>query len=554
VLPLAGVLFGFGALARIVGLVQNASLSGDEAMLGLNIGRRTFLQLLQPLDYGQVAPIPFLWAERLVVLLGGVSGPSLRIIPLLAGVGVLWVLYRLAAELVGRVEAVVALAIAATSFPLIRYSVEVKPYIVDAFVCAVLVWIAVRLVDDLDDRRNWFWLALSGLLGVLVSTPALLVCGAVAAGVLLTAVRSRSMRAAVALCTVAAFWGLIFSLTYVKWYAPNARAPYMHAFWGQAILGLGTPRLLSRSWLGFQETACTLTCWRGIVNLSPVLLLLAALGAGKVWHRRGLNYAVLLAGPLLAAFGASAIGQYPIAARLVLYASPLLAIMVAVGLVAVAEQIQRLWPQLRARWIMMGFLYPSVILTAFLTFMPPKDWGLRGMEVSPLAEDFRTRSRGEPIYVFARAAPPWVFHTTDWDRPDTTRLAWAARIAGPDGPGFVNGASRGRRIPGEADSLVYRREGMTELFGTPSGSQARMGTGYTPSVPDPGWAESEALRIRDAARPFVWVVMSDYAHPQLDERVSLMTAVREAGGEMVYARETAAAVLYRLRFHRGATD
>src|SRR6266536_2976343 len=116
---LTGALFAFGALARVVGFLQNASLSGDEAMFGLNVGRRTFLQLLQPLDYGQVATVPFLWAERLFALIGGVSGFSLRAVPLLAGVGLLWILYRLGADFTGRVEAVVALALAATAFPLI---------------------------------------------------------------------------------------------------------------------------------------------------------------------------------------------------------------------------------------------------------------------------------------------------------------------------------------------------------------------------------------------------------------------------------------------------
>src|SRR5215216_272602 len=119
--PLKGVAAGlllFGAFVRIVGLLQNASLSGDEAMLALSIGKRSFSELLQPLDYGQVAPVPFLWGERLVTLVAGVSGYALRVIPFLAGVGLLWVVYRLADALLGRVQAVVALALSATAYPL----------------------------------------------------------------------------------------------------------------------------------------------------------------------------------------------------------------------------------------------------------------------------------------------------------------------------------------------------------------------------------------------------------------------------------------------------
>jgi hypothetical protein len=202
----------------------------------------------------------------------------------------------------------------------------------------------------------------------------------------------------------------------------------------------------------------------------------------------------------------------------------------------------------------MGFLYPSIILAAVLTFVPPPDWGVRGVEVRPLVEDYRLRSKGEPIYVFARAAPAWVFHTTDWSGPDTARLAWAARILAPDGPGSVNGASRGRRVRGEGTSLAYEDAGQTELFGSPSGSRGRMVTGYTPPAPDSGWAESEAWRVRQAARPYAWVVMSDFEHPGLDERAPLLAALKGAGGEVVYTNESADAVLYRLRFHSRATD
>jgi hypothetical protein len=72
--------------------------------------------------------------------------------------------------------------------------------------------------------------------------------------------------------------------------------------------------------------------------------------------------------------------------------------------------------------------------------------------------------------------------------------------------------------------------------------------GYVPPQPDPGWAESEAWRIRVAAKPYIWIVLSDYAHGPLDERAILMRAVQAAGGQVVYTKATADAVLYRVRF------
>ena len=545
---MAGGLLIFGALVRIVGFLQNPSLSGDEAMLALSVGSRSFADLLYPLDYGQLATVPFLWMVRTVTSAGGVSEFTLRIIPLLAGIGLLWGLYRLAQDLLGTLIAVIALALSATAFPLIRYSVEVKPYVLDSLVTVVLVRVASRVADDLGDRRSWIWLAVAGAGGVLLSTPVLLVCGAVVGGLAVAAVRRRRLDLLPRLGILGVLWGMLFSVAYIKWYAPNASAPYMRAFWAEAFLRPGTPRFFPRLWRSLGDLSCTMTCWRGLADLWPLLLLLALLGVLHVFRRRGLEYAVLLGGPILAAFGASALGSYPIATRLLLFTAPLLAILIAAGAILVASRLEQFWPRLRARWLLLLLLYPSIVLAATLAFAPPADWGFHGVEVRPLAEDYRDRGSNEPIYIFPRSVPAWVFHTTEWSDPDTARLRWVADVAGPAGPGFVNGASRGRRSPGEGADLVYSYQGRKELYGTSTGAQGRVGVGYTPPEPDPNWAESEVWRIRAAARPHAWIVMSDYAHGPLDERAILMGAIQAAGGEVVYSSATADAVLYRVRF------
>lgn len=544
----AGGLLLFGALVRIVGFLQNPSLSGDEAMLALSIGRRSFGGLLQPLDYGQVATVPFLWAERLITLVGGVSGYTLRITTLLAGIALLWAVFCLARELLGRTVALVALALVATAFPLIRYAIEIKPYILDSLVSTVLIWLTVRLLDQLEDRRRWTRLAVLGAVGVLLSAPASLVGAAILVGLAVAAVRRRQPRLLFRLAFIGAMWGAIFGAAYLSWYAPNAAAPYMRAFWAEAFLRPGTPRFFPRLWRSLGDLSCTLTCWRGFFDLSPLLLLLALIGLANLARRRGPESAVLLGGPILAAFGASALGQYPIATRLVLFAAPLFAILVAAGAVVVATSIEHLWPKVRARWALLLFLYPSITLAVMLAIAPPRDWGFHGVEVRPLAELYQQRGANEPIYVFPRTVPAWVFHTTDWSSPDTARLKWVAQVAGPGGLGFVNGPSRGSRRLGEGADLVYSSGGKKELLGTSTGAQGRVGVGYSPPEPDPGWAESEAWRMRSVAKPYVWIVLSDYAHGPLDERAILMRAVQVAGGEVLYSKATADAILYRVRF------
>jgi hypothetical protein len=64
---------GLATIVRLALLVRHRSLWIDEARLGLNIASRGFAALTQVLDYNQSAPILYLWMQRAVVLVFGVS-------------------------------------------------------------------------------------------------------------------------------------------------------------------------------------------------------------------------------------------------------------------------------------------------------------------------------------------------------------------------------------------------------------------------------------------------------------------------------------------------
>jgi Dolichyl-phosphate-mannose-protein mannosyltransferase len=545
---LAGGVLGFGALVRMVGFLQNGSLTGDEAMLALNIGGRSFGQLLEPLDYAQLATVPFLWVERVLALAFGVSEYSLRLLPLIGGITLVWVVYRLGQKIAGETAALVTVAFAATAFPLIRYSVEVKPYMIDGLVSAILIWMAVDVADHPTDRFRWIRLGVVGILGVLTSTPALLSCAAILSGLLIIAVRRKEAQLLLSLPFLGAMWGVTFWMPYAAWYAPTANAPYMRVFWAHAFLRPSGPDFLERIWQSLGDLACTMTCWRGVLNFWPALLLLGLVGLVVIIRGRGPEYGLFLAGPIGAAFLSSALGRYPLAPRLLLFTAPNLALLLAMGSLAFAQTLEQRWPRLRSRWVLLLLLYPSVVPAATLAFAPPTEWGIHGEEVRPLVAVYDRLAENEPVYVFPRAVPAWVFHTTRWTAPDTVRLRWVAHVAGPDGPGFVNGPSRGMRTLGDGADLIYPYGPRKELYGNSTGAQGRSGLGYVPPRPDPGWAENEVWRMRSVARPYLWIVLSDYAHGSLDERAVLMHAVARAGGSVVYMKTAANAALYRVRF------
>ena len=99
-------LLAVGTVIRVVQFLYRPSLSVDEAMLALSIGSRSYGGLLRRLDYGQTAPVLFLWATRFVTRLGGVNEFTLRALPLAAGLAFPVVVWRLAGRLLASTSCV----------------------------------------------------------------------------------------------------------------------------------------------------------------------------------------------------------------------------------------------------------------------------------------------------------------------------------------------------------------------------------------------------------------------------------------------------------------
>ena len=79
-----------GIALRIIVFLQNRSLFLDEANLALNYATKSFPDLFAQLDNRQYAPPFFSVVEKVNVLLFGVHEYSLRILPLLSGIALLY--------------------------------------------------------------------------------------------------------------------------------------------------------------------------------------------------------------------------------------------------------------------------------------------------------------------------------------------------------------------------------------------------------------------------------------------------------------------------------
>ena len=131
-------LIGLGVLLRTAQYAGNLSFWVDESALALNIIRKSYGELLNPLDYHQAAPVGFLLLEKYVSLHLGIGEYSLRLVPFLSGIASLPVFHALARKSLPKAAIPWALFLFAIAGPLVYYSAEMKQYSSDVLVTMVI--------------------------------------------------------------------------------------------------------------------------------------------------------------------------------------------------------------------------------------------------------------------------------------------------------------------------------------------------------------------------------------------------------------------------------
>ncbi len=203
----------FGVGLRIFRYALGLPLWGDEGFLGVNILDRGFRGLLEPMEYIQVAPLGFLWAERAMYQLFGMSEFIMRLIPTLAGIAALILFVVWARKTVNPLAATLATAVLAVSDVAVRNAVELKPYGIDQLAGIVLLYFATSFL--LDRRNVWLGLLIvTTPIALFFSLPSIFVAGGIAAMLCFNlpklAVRQRALALIFVLVLCSTFGALVW--------------------------------------------------------------------------------------------------------------------------------------------------------------------------------------------------------------------------------------------------------------------------------------------------------------------------------------------------------
>ena len=196
----------------------------DEAMIALNLQHLSYAELAGRLDYGQIAPIGWIYLHKALWELTHNLELGLRLTSFASALATLVLFRGLAFRELDRFGGLAATALICLSSPLVGYSANVKPYAVDILLVVMILDATTRLMRG-DDRR-WgaeLYLALVGALTVLFSFPAVFALGACTGVVIVRRLLERRLWPAARLVAMSLLWLAGFAWLYLTVYAPEVK-------------------------------------------------------------------------------------------------------------------------------------------------------------------------------------------------------------------------------------------------------------------------------------------------------------------------------------------
>lgn len=361
------VILATGSLLRLAQYSFNRSLWYDEALLALNVLHRSWSGLLKPLDYNQGAPIGFLFLQKLSTEILGGSEFGLRAVPLLAGLGSLFAFWRVADQCLPSRARPIAFALFSVSFPLIYYSSEVKQYSTDVLVNLLLLLILLNPDIPPFTVRQILGIGIAGATAIWCSHPASFVLASAGITWTIFLIARRKWDSLPGLATLLGVWAISFAGCYLVSLRRLSHHQILVNFWRDQFPQFPLWSFHNLPWLNdrvlalFKDSA-------GLTGLLGAAFFVAGCGAMFLRSKKTLG---LLTLPAAAAALASALHTYPLAGRLMLFFVPNTLLLVAEGVIWIADRVPVTFSRLAAG-LLTAILFAQPITLTAEAFLRPR--------------------------------------------------------------------------------------------------------------------------------------------------------------------------------------
>lgn len=344
-----------GLVLRLKQYLFNRSLWNDEASLAVNLVSRSFLELIKPLDYDQGAPVAFLWAVKFLMTIFGNYDYILRLLPLISGIASLFLLAKIAKEILGG-SGLLAMTIWAISIPPVYFSSELKQYSTDAMCALLLLFLAHNCFKNPGDYKNFIWLGASGAFVIWLSHPSAFILAAIGISIFIEKLTGKVKIPYFWIFALGMTWVLSFALEYLVSLRYLIANDFLQNYWMKAYMPI--PPWANKRWFlntYFYLVSITTNTTDWIFGIT--LAILAAVGLfSLIFRKRQIGLLLLLSFTMTGL--ASALHKYPLKDRFMLFLAPLFLILISEAIGLLYRISKRILP--RFVWL------PSIILSLFL--------------------------------------------------------------------------------------------------------------------------------------------------------------------------------------------
>lgn len=348
-----------GIALRIVVFFQNRSLFLDEANLARNIIEKPIDQYFQPLDYEQYAPPLFLIIEKASTILFSNSEYALRLFPLIMGIVAFFFFYIILLKSFDQPYWLwFPIFLFAFSPELVRYSSEVKQYMVDTGMGLFLVWLATYYQPESWQKQSAIMWLMVGMITIWLSMPVVFLLSGIGLYYLFSFYRIQDFQHLRSFCLLICGWLISFGLFYWTILRPSLATNLLIDYHATHFLPL-FPKNASE-WtkaaniiLGLFRIPFGFTV---IAYLGGISLFLFGIYTLFKENKAGL---ILLGVPILSCLLASGFGFYSLMPRLSLFLIPLILLICCFG-------IHWLW-NVKGNWLRYA------LFTFFLLIVPLKN-------------------------------------------------------------------------------------------------------------------------------------------------------------------------------------
>ncbi len=340
-------------------------LWSDEAGLALNIVPRKMAEMGRPFVYYQVCPHGFLVLVKLATWVLGTGERVLRLLPVLGGLTTLFAVAVFSFRAFGIRTAVVAVGLSGSSFRLVEYSAEFKPYATDAAVAIGLGLLALLVFEvevwSRQAGRRLAALAVAGVLAVWLSLPSIFILGGVGVALCLDPKFRPGMRRPFGyLLLCGGLWLGAFVAGYLLLFSVSSGDSGLNTFWDGAFAPFPITSMEDARW--YVGRFFFVFSDPGGFRPRHVAGVLWVVGCVAI-YRRDKRIVALLLFPLVLVLIASAMKKYPFHGRLLLFLMPGALVTLAVPIAAMVGHRRREF-RVVAGLLLCGFVWSPVQKTA----------------------------------------------------------------------------------------------------------------------------------------------------------------------------------------------